>query len=113
MEKFEALKYRRIALKWSEKKLADRAGIDAKYVEFFEAGKNIGRDYERIISDALYRGTKELDNLEHYRFRIMELALKIQKEEDNIALLKELAHLGAEANKFQMDLMDADGFIQA
>lgn len=113
MKKYEALKYRRIALRWSEAKLAARAGIDAKYVEFFEAGKNIGRDYERLIGEALYAGTKELGQLEHYRFRIMELALKIQVEQDNVVLLKELAHLGVEANKFQMDIFDADGFIQA
>lgn len=110
MYKYEAMKFRRIALKWTKEILADRAGIHVNYVRFYEDGKSIGRDYEKKIVNALYEGSKELDNLDHYKFRIMELALKIGVQEDQEILLKELAHIAVEANKFTMDILDADRF---
>lgn len=112
MTKYEKMKIRRTALKWSKEKLAEEAGINIRYIDFYEEGKNIGRDFEYKITQALYNGTKSLDYLDHYRFRIMELSLMIQIEEDTTALIKELAHLGVEVNKFQMDIIDADSFYK-
>lgn len=110
MKKYEAMRIRRISLKWSEEILANRAGIHTNYVKYYEEGKSIGRDYEYKIVNALYEGSKELDNIEHYRFRIMELAMKINIQDDKEILLKELAHIAVEANKFQMDVIDIDRF---
>lgn len=110
MQKYEAMKIRRCALKWSVQKLAEEAGIDERYIEFYESGKLIGRDFEYKITSALFNGTKRLDVESHRRFRIMELAMKIQVEDDKLSLIKSLAHLAAESGKFQMDLLDADGF---
>ena len=110
MFKYQAMKIRREALGWNEQILADRAGIHVNYVRFYEEGKAIGRDYEKKIIEALFAGTKELGQLEHYHFRILELAMKISIQDDKTALMKELSHLALECNKYQMELMDADGF---
>lgn len=110
MFKYQAMQIRRQALKWNEEILASRAGIPVNTVKFYEEGKNIGRDYEKKIVEALFAGTKELGQLKHYHFRILELAMKIDVQDDKQALMKELSHLALECNKYQMELMDADGF---
>ena len=113
MNKCDALRCRRIALKISREKVAQTAGINVKYVEYFEDGKNVGSHYEKKISNALFTLSKSLSNLDHYRFRIMELALKLDIETDKEVLTKQLAHLLVEAAKFQMDLADLNQFLHA
>lgn len=112
MEKYEVMKIRRIALKWTKEKLATEAGIDPRYIDFYEDGKLIGRDFEYKISNTLFKATKALDCMDHRRFRIAELSMKIQVETDTDKLVKLLAHMTAECGKFQMDLMDEDEFLQ-
>lgn len=113
MNKCDALRCRRQALNVTQERVAQTAGIDVKYVEYFEDGKNVGCHYEKKISDALYTLSKSLSNLDHYRFRIMELALKLSIETDKEIMTKQLAHLIVEAGKFQMDIADLDQFLQA
>lgn len=111
MEKYESIKIRRIALKWSAEKLAEEAGINVGYINFYEQGKNVGREIEKKIVDTLFMATKVLEKKDHRRFRIAELSLKIQMETDTEKLVKLLAHMTAECGKFQMDLMDEDEFL--
>ena len=111
MKKHEAAKIRRIILKLTKEQVAEEAEINVKYIEFYEDGKNIGRSFENKIWNTLYVESKKLGELEHYKFRILELAMKIQLEDNKDILVKNLAHMVAECGKYQMDLMDLDGFL--
>ena len=106
MQSHEVYAARRIALQWSKEELAEKAGLNVAYVIFFEDGKNIGREFEEKIKSALNKGFKELSCIEHYKARIMELAIEIRDETSDKESLYRLSHLIVEAGKLEREILD-------
>ena len=105
MKSFEVYKYRRIALRWSREFVAEKAGILVDYVRYFEDGKKIGRDFESKIKFAIDEGFRELESMEHYRTRILELAYEIAFGDDNTETLQRMGHMMVEVGKLQRSII--------
>jgi len=106
MKSFEVYTYRRIALRWSREMVAEKAGVQPNYVEWFESGKRIGRDFEDKIKGAINEGFRELDPIEHYKVRILELAYEIRFDEDVRETIYRSSHMMVELGKLQRALLD-------
>ena len=99
-------KNRRIALKWSIEELAEKSGINALEIKWFEEGRKIGTEKESIIKLALYQGFVNLDSKDHFRARLLEIALQINSEDlSTQEELNALSHMAIELGKLQGDLI--------
>lgn len=107
MKSYEVYTYRRIALRWTREILAERAGIQVEYVRFFEEGKRIGSDFEAKIKAAINQGFKDLDEIEHYKARIMEIAYEVRFDDNVKEILQRTSHLMVETGKLQRRLVDS------
>lgn len=109
MKSHEVYAIRRAALRWSKETVAERAGLNVTYVSLFEDGKYIGKTYENKIKSILNDGFKELNSMEHYKARILELAMEIRNDtsctncKEN---LYRLSHLVVEAGKLEREILD-------
>lgn len=102
MKRHILCKNRRLALEWSTRKLSEQSGIHETEIMWFEEGRNIGTDKANRIKEALYQGFKDLPSLDHYKRRIMELALQINYGELNQEeLFQALSHMSIEMGKLQ------------
>jgi hypothetical protein len=98
--------YRRIALRWTREVVAERAGVPTEYVKYFEDGKNIQSDYLKNIKLAIDDGFRELDALNHYKARILELAYEIKFDTDVKQIMQRAAHMTVEVGKLEKYLID-------
>ena len=105
MKSFEVYRYRRIALRWSRENVAEKAGVLPDHVRFFEEGKSIGRDFETKIKFAIDEGFRELESIEHYRTRILELAYEVAFGDDNKETLQRCSHMLVEIGKLQRSIV--------
>lgn len=106
MKSYETYKCRRIGLNWSREMLASKSGLTVQHIRWFEEGRKIGSDFENKIKDTLYRGYKELDEVEHYKARIIELSYEIRFETDTQYLMQRIGHCMTELGKLQMKVVD-------
>ena len=106
MKSYEMYKCRRIGLNWSREILAEKAGVTVQHVRWYEEGRKIGSDFENMIKDALYFGYKNLDEIEHYKCRIVELSYEIRFETDTQFLMQRIGHMVTELGKLQMKVVD-------
>lgn len=105
MEKYMTLKCRRQALGYTKEMLAELAQITVAEVEAFEKGKQMPSYVEQRINDTLWTRLRAMDSAEHYRKKILELALEINMENDTKSCLWEMSHLMVEIGKLQRDLI--------
>lgn len=105
MKKQEIRKCRRVALSWSKEKLAFETGLDVRYIEFYESGKNVPNWVVDQIDSTLWNAFNQLDSIEHYKRKIVEEALKISMEENTEYIVQNIGHMIIEAGKLQMELM--------
>lgn len=110
MKSHEVYAIRRNALRWSRETVAERAGLSVGYVVLFEDGKSIGKAYENKIKSVLNEGFKELNSSEHYKARILELAMEIRNDTSCKENLYRLSHLVVEAGKLERELLDSITF---
>ena len=103
MKDYEMYKYRRIALGWSIEKLSINSGVHEQEVRYFEEGKNIGREKIEIIKKTLRDGFCNMSSKDHYKARIMELAIEINKTNDENELFQMIGHMMVECGKLQME----------
>lgn len=106
MKSYEMYKCRRIGLNWSREILAEKAGVTVQHVRWYEEGRKIGSDFENMIKDALYLGYKNLDEIEYYKCRIVELSYEIRFETDTQYLMQRIGHMVTELGKLQMRVVD-------
>lgn len=106
MKSYEVYRYRRIALRLSREEIADRADIQVDYVRFFEDGKNIRSDFVDKIKKVIDDAFRELDEIEHYKTRILELAYEIRFDDDVKQTLSRTSHLMVEIGKLQRNLVN-------
>lgn len=100
---------RRIALNWSLEDLSEKCGIHVMEIEWFEEGRKIGFEKESIIKQTLYDGFKNLNSKDHYRARILEIALQINSGDlSDIEELNALSHAAIELGKLQGELLGFD-----
>lgn len=106
MRSFEVYRFRRIALRWTKKELADKAEILVVDIDRFESGLEIDSEkivkLKRVIDD----GFRNLDTIEHYKTRIMELAYEIRFDQDPKQILQRTSHVMVELGKLQKALID-------
>ena len=113
MKSHEVYAIRRAALRWSKETAAERAGLNVTYVSLFEDGKYIGKTYENKIKSVLNDGFKELNSIEHYKARILELAMEIRNDTSNSSCkenLYRLSHLIVESGKLEREILDSITF---
>ncbi len=106
MKSCEVYRCRRIALRLSREEIADRAGIQADYVRFFEDGKNIRSDFVDKIKKVIDDAFRELDEIEHYKTRILELAYEIRFDSDTKQTLSRTSHMIVELGKLQRSIIN-------
>ena len=107
MKSSEVYVYRRIALDWSKELLADKSGIKVRYIDDFEAGFDVDKEIEDKIKSTINAGFKELDSIEHYNCRILELALQLKNETSDRQKLYRISHLEVELGKLQREILDS------
>lgn len=106
MKSHEVYAIRRAALRWSRETVAERAGLNVGFVTLFEDGKSIGKAYENKIKSVLNDGFKELNSMEHYKARILELAMEIRTDTSSKENMYRLSHLVVEAGKLEREILD-------
>lgn len=106
MKSFEVYRFRRIALRMDRETVAEKAGIPVEYVKYFEDGKNIQGDYLKAIKFVIDEAFRNLDEVEHYKARILELGYEIKFDEDVKQTMQRCAHMVVEIGKLQKYLID-------
>lgn len=106
MKTYEIMKCRRQALGLTKEKFAKEADLDVKLVEFYEDGKKVGSYVEEQIRLTLVRLFQNMDSMEHYKRRILELALEINQQDETKFALLEIGHMITELGKLQMEIIN-------
>lgn len=106
MKSYEVYKYRRVALDWTTRILAEKSEIKVEDVERFENGFSVDRQTEDKIKSTINTSFKELDSFEHYRCRILELGYEIKYETDRKQLLYRISHMLIELGKLERETLD-------
>ena len=102
MTKYVLYRNRREALGWTIQELSEKSNVHILEVMWFEEGKKIGYDKEQKIKEALYHGFYDLPSKDHYKARILELALQINSGDlDQTELLNAISHISIEIGKLQ------------
>ena len=106
MKSYEVYKYRRAALDWTTRILAEKSQIKVEDIEKFENGFGVNRTIEDKIKDSINAGFKELDAVDHYKCRILELGYEIKYETDKTQLLYRISHMMIELGKLERETLD-------
>lgn len=106
MQTYEIMKCRRLALGLTKEELAKITGLDVKLIEYYESGENVARYVGMDIKQALYEQFKNMDSVTHYKKRILELALEINKQDDADFMVQEIGHMLVELGKLQMEIFN-------
>ena len=96
---------RRKALRITRQEVADRANCTVDDVTNFENQIYVSHDTFEAIKNAIWTMSKELDEVDHYRVKILEEAIKIRDEQNKDYMLQDIAHLMIELGKLQGFLM--------
>ena len=107
MKSCEVYAFRRIALDWSKEILADKSGISLRYIDDFEDGLMVDKEIEDKIKSAINNGFKELDCMDHYNCRILELAFELKHDDNARQKLYRISHLTVELGKLQRTILDS------
>ena len=74
-------------------------------IEDFENGKQVPKVVNQRIKSFLHNQLCLMDSVEHYRKKILELALEINVDDDTQSCLLEMGHLMVEIGKLQKELI--------
>ena len=105
MKSHEIYSCRRKALRLTKEQIAIKANVLVQYVEWFEEGKRIPTWAENNIKVAIRNEFCNLTSIEHYRARILELAIEIRDETEVTYALNEISHMMIELGKLQNELL--------
>ena len=105
MKTYEIMKCRRQALGLTKEELAEKAKLDVKLIEFYEDGKKVASYVERNIQLTLVAMFQNMDSMTHYKRRILELALELNKQDETKFALLEIGHMMTELGKMQMEII--------
>lgn len=105
MKSYEIYACRRKALRLTRQELADKAGVQVLYVEFFEKGCNIPRYVSDKIKATIRNEFCEMNSIDHYRTRILEMAIEIKDETNTEYAMQRISHMMIELGKLQNELM--------
>ena len=101
----QVYKIRREALGVDPNYIAEKANVSVDDVICFEKGIRIPFAVYDKIKTAIKNEFCELNSMEHYQKRILEIAMKIQIEDDKTYALQEIAHMQIELAKLQNELL--------
>ena len=108
MKSYEVWSSRRKALRLKKVDLAELAECSVEDISNFESGIAVpSRIYENI-KNTIWRLQRKQDPIDHYKTRILELAIQIRDEENKEHLLDEMAHIMIELGKLQGEIMGFD-----
>ena len=107
MKSYEVYKYRRAALDWNTRVLAEKSKIKVEDIERFENGFGVDQKIEDNIKLTINTGYKELDTINHYKCRILELGYEIKYETDKRQMLYRISHMMIELGKLERETLDA------
>lgn len=108
MKSYEVWSARRKALRLKKSELAELVGCSIEDISNFESGTAVpSRIYENI-KNTIWRLQREQDPIDHYKTRILELAIQIKDEENKDYLLDEISHIMIEIGKLQGEIMGFD-----
>lgn len=106
MKTYEIMKCRRQALGLTKEKFAKEANLDVKMIEFYEDGKKVAGYVEEQIKLTLVSLFQNMDSMTHYKRRILELALELNKQDETKFALLEIGHMMTELGKMQMEIIN-------
>lgn len=106
MKKYEVYACRRKALGLTRQQLADKCGIDVQVVIDYENGIWISSEDCEKIKQATYEGFKNVDQVEHYRMRILEIAMELKIERNADFAIREIGHMMVELGRLQMAIIE-------
>lgn len=106
MKSYEVYKCRRAALDWTRLILAEKSKIKVEDIDRFENGLCVDKTIEDKIKSVINTGFKELDAIDHYKTRILELAYEIKYENDNRQMLYRISHMMIELGKLERETLD-------
>ena len=105
LKSYQIYACRRVALDLTPEELAEKVGVDKKFVIDMEKGNKIPFAVYERIKTTIRNEFNNLDQLEHYKRRILEIAIEMILEEDNETALQNIAHIMIEAAKMQNELI--------
>ena len=105
MTKNKVWKCRRQALGYTQQQLADLAGCDIKIVRAYENEEWIDYESCKKIQNVIVDTFKNMDSVEHYKKRILELALKLNLEDDKDYAMNDISHMIIELGKLQGEII--------
>lgn len=106
MKRYEVYKCRRQALGWTKEKLAEKIGLRAGVIEKYENGDNIPYCFEVAIRQTIDNEFTNVDQMTHYKRRILELAIQLNYENETERTLHDIGHMMVELGKMQMEIMN-------
>ena len=105
MKDYLIYKCRRKALGLSEDDLASKCGIDKVLIIDFESGKYIPKEDKDVIKSFIRQAFCDMRSIDHYKSRIMELAMEIYETETNFDdQINCISHMMIELGKLQGEL---------
>lgn len=105
MRSYEIYTCRRKALRLTKEELAKKANVHVQYIEFFEKGCNIPGYIRDKIRETIRAEFNNMSSIEHYRTRILELAIEIRDEKNAEYAMQQISHMLIECGKLQAELM--------
>lgn len=105
MRTYQTYMCRRKALGITKEEMAKRVGTSVEVIENFEQGYWTHRYIIDRIKDVCYYGFKDMDEIDHYRARILELAMEIKIDDNPEHAMSEIGHMMVELGKLQRELL--------
>lgn len=98
-------KCRREALGLTIDQLAEKCGVTIETIIDFEAGKCTEKEDKDIVKVYLRKAFCDLDSIDHYKARILELAMEISRTKENKNdQFNCISHMLVELGKLQAEL---------
>jgi transcriptional regulator with XRE-family HTH domain len=105
MTKNKVWKCRRQALGYTQQQVANLAGCDLETVRAYENDEWIDYESCKQIQSVIYDAFKDMDSVEHYKKRILEIALKLNMEDDKDYAMNDISHMIIELGKLQREMI--------
>ena len=98
-------KCRMTALGYTKEQIARLAGCEVSDIEKFVREEFVEKEIYCKIKEAVDDEYRSMSSLDHYKTRIVELALKLSIEEDKDWALNDISHMMIELGKMQSELI--------
>lgn len=100
----EIMRSRRVALRMTKFELAEKVGVNVNVISLFEDGVNVPKNTYEKIKEVLRNEFNSLKPEEHYRARILELAIEIRDEKDAKFNFDYIGHMMIELGKLMAEV---------